>query len=121
MCVKRFDGKVYFSKPKSAHNVNEAVLKPDGSMLVEFIDEEGWDCTASLERVGSSPNFTGRWKARKGDDITNGDAECTVYENSEGYLFFGRWKKRAAEVFVSNLADLFFFLRTSRHSVQLTN
>jgi len=99
MCVKRFEGKIYFLKPGSAHNVKEAVLRANKNLVIEFFDEKGWDCTANLERIGKSPNFTGRWKGRKGDDIDSGDADCTIYENKEGYLFLGRFIKRDAEYY----------------------
>ena len=52
-----------------------------------------------MERIGNSPNFTGRWKGRKGDDIDNGDADCTIYEKKEEHLFLGRWIKRDAEYY----------------------
>ena len=97
MCDKRFEGKVFFLKPESAHNVKEAVLKANNNLLVEFVDEKGWDCTANLERIGKSPDFTGRWKGRKGDDIDSGDTDCTIYESIKGCVFLGRLIKRDAE------------------------
>ena len=89
--VQHFSGEAFFIDD-SDRDTAQVIFK-NGTVVVEYHQQDGWRYTASLDSSGDGNLLSGEWVATKGGETDRGRANARLYTSGTEQLLLGNWQE----------------------------